>query len=135
LAKMGWIVGTFLAMYTIATILGFATYLLLSPLAMWISVFTLMPVISALLIYAYLRKMKVSKGTSLRESLAITLVWIVLSFGLDAVVYIVIIPFLSHVAPNWTFFQDQSPWIWLSYVVLLLSGLAARQAYGRKANA
>jgi hypothetical protein len=132
---MGWIVGTFLAMYTIATILGFATYLLLSPLAMWISVFTLMPVISALLIYAYLRKMKVSKGTSLRESLAITLVWIVLSFGLDAVVYIVIIPFLSHVAPNWTFFQDQSPWIWLSYVVLLLSGLAARQAYGRKANA
>jgi hypothetical protein len=132
---MGWIVGTFLAMYTIATILGFATYLLLSPLAMWISVFTLMPVISALLIYAYLRKMKVSKGASLRESLAITLVWIVLSFGFDAVVYIVIIPFLSHVAPNWTFFQDQSPWIWLSYVVLLLSGLAARQAYGRKANA
>jgi hypothetical protein len=134
-ARMGWIVGTFLAMYIIATILGFATYLLLSPLAMWISVFTVMPVLSALLIYVYLRTMKVSKEASLRESLAITLVWIVLSFGLDAVVYIVVIPFFSHVASNWTFFQDQSPWIWLSYVVLLLSGLVARQAYGRKANA
>ena len=132
---MGWIVGTFLAMYLIATILGFATYLLLSPLAMWISVFTVMPALSALLIYVYLRRMKVSQGASLRESLVVTAAWIVLSFGLDAVVYIVIIPFLSHVAPNWTFFRDQSPWIGLSYVVLLFSGLAAHQAYGRKANA
>ena len=108
---MGWIVGTFLAMYLIATILGFATYLLLSPLAMWISVFTVMPVLSALLIYVSLRRMKFSQGAILRESLVVTAAWIVLSFGLDAVVYIVIILLLSHVAPNWTFFRDQSPWI------------------------
>jgi hypothetical protein len=134
-ARTGWIVGTFLAMYLIATILGFVTYLLLSPLAMWISVFTVMPVLSALLIYVYFRRIKFSQGASLRESLVVTAAWIVLSFGLDAVVYIVIIPFLSHVAPNWTFFRDQSRWIWLSYVVLLFSGLAVHQAYGRKANA
>jgi hypothetical protein len=133
--RTGWIVGTFLAMYLIATILGFVTYLLLSPLAMWISVFTVMPVLSALLIYVYFRRIKFSQGASLRESLVVTAAWIVLSFGLDAVVYIVIIPFLSHVAPNWTFFRDQSRWIWLSYVVLLFSGLAVHQAYGRKANA
>jgi hypothetical protein len=93
-----------------------------------LSVFTVMPVLSALLIYVYLRRMKFSQGASLRESLVVTAAWIVLSFGLDAVVYIVIIPFLSHVAPNWTFFRDQSPWNWLSYVVLLFSGLAAHQA-------
>jgi hypothetical protein len=79
--------------------------------------------------------MTISKEASLRETLAITLVWIALSSGLDAVVYIVIIPFFSRAVPNWTFFQDQSPWIWLSYFVLLLSGLAARQANGRKTNA
>src|SRR5258708_469916 len=78
---MGWIVGTFLAMYLIATILGFATYLLLSPLAMWISVFTVMPFLSTLLIYVYLRRMKFSRGASLRESLVVPAAWIVLPFG------------------------------------------------------
>ena len=135
MGKLGWIIGTFLAMYVTATIFGFATYLLISPLAMWVSVFTVMPVLSALLIYFYLRTIKVSQAASLRESLAIALVWIVLSFALDAVVYIVVIPLFSHVAPNWTFFQDQSPWIWLSYVVLLLSALVAHQAYGKRAHA
>ena len=40
MTKLGWMVGTFLVMYLIATILGFATYLLLTPTVMWISVST-----------------------------------------------------------------------------------------------
>lgn len=135
MSRIGWRVGTFLAMYTVATILGFATYLLLSPLAMWVSVFTVMPVLSAILIYAYLRKLRISQQASLRESLLVSGTWILLSFGLDSLVYIAIIPFSSHVAPNWTFFRDQSPWIWLSYVVLLLSAFAARHTYRRNAIA
>jgi hypothetical protein len=128
-------IGTFLAMYLVATIMGFATYLLLTPLVMWISVFTIMPVVSALLIYMYLRKLKISQEASLRESLSVAETWILLSFGMDSVVYIAVIPFFSHVAPNWTFFRDQSPWIWLSYIVLLLSAFAARNLYRRSANA
>ena len=135
MSKIAWIVGTFLAMYTAATILGFATYLLLSPLAMWVSVFTVMPVLSAILIYAYLRKLRISQQASLKESLLLSGTWSLLSFGLDSLVYIAIIPFFSHVAPNWTFFRDQSPWIWLSYVVLLFSAFAARHAYRRNAIA
>ena len=134
MARVGWMVGTFLTMYAIATVLGFLTYFMLNPLAMWISVFTIMPVLSALLIYFYLNKLRVSQRASLRESLLVTAVWILLSFGLDSAVYIVIVPLLSRAAPNWTFFRDQSPWIWLSYVVLLLSALAARHAYRGSAN-
>jgi hypothetical protein len=133
--RVGWMIGTFLAMYLVATIMGFATYLLLTPLVMWISVFTIMPVVSALLIYMYLRKLKISQEASLRESLSVAETWILLSFGMDSVVYIAVIPFFSHVAPNWTFFRDQSPWIWLSYIVLLLSAFAARNLYRRSANA
>lgn len=62
--KAGWIVVTFAAMYLIATIVGFATYLLISPRAMWISVFTLMPIASAALIYGYLCKMQFSRDQS-----------------------------------------------------------------------
>ncbi len=94
-----------------------------------------MPVVSAVLIYAYLRKLKISKEASLRESLLLAAAWILLSFALDSAVYIAVIPFFRHVAANWTFFRDQSPWIWLSYAVLLLSALAARNVYRRKADA
>jgi hypothetical protein len=127
-------VGTFLVMYLFATILGFATYLLLSPLAMWISVFTIMPAVSALLIFACLRKLKISPKASLRESLLVAATWILLSFALDSLLYIAVIPFFFHLAPNWGFFRDQSPWIWISYGVLLLSALAAQSVYRRKVH-
>ncbi len=39
--------------------------------------------------------------------------------------YIFLIPYLARSPRNWSFFMDQSPWIWLCYAVLLLSGLAA----------
>jgi hypothetical protein len=130
-----WIVATFAAMYLIATIVGFATYLLISPAAMWICIFTLMPVVSALLMYWYLVKMRISRQASLKETFYLVLAWIGLSFGLDAATYIFIIPAVNHIDPNWTFFQDQSPWIWLSYAVLLVSAYVGRALHLRRLNA
>lgn len=125
------IVRSFGMMYLVATIVGFATYLLLSPTAMWVSVFTLMPLVSAWLIFRYLQQMSFSPETSLRESVILLLIWIGLSFAVDALVYIVIVPAMSHAPPNWTFFQAQSPWIWLSYAVLGISSYMGRWAYLR----
>ncbi len=133
--KLWRILASFAAMYLIATIIGFATYLLISPVAMWISVFTFMPVVSAWLIYRYLHKMRFTPKASLAECVNLLLVWIGLSYGLDALTYILIIPAFKHTPPNWTFFQDQSPWIWLSYAVLLLSGYLGRWAYVKGLNA
>ena len=104
----------------------------LNPVAMWICVFTLMPIVSALLMYWYLVKMRISRQASLTEVLILVLAWIALSFGLDAAAYIFIIPTLSHAAPNWTFFRDQSPWIWLSYAVVLVSTYIAHRLHLRK---
>jgi hypothetical protein len=124
----------FLAMYVIATALGFATYLLINPTAMWISVFTIMPIVAALLIRLYLIQIRCSPGRSLREVLLVVAIWIVFSFLLDAVTYIVIIPTATHMPRNWSFFADQSPWIWLSYAVLLCSGFAANWLHTRRAK-
>jgi hypothetical protein len=135
LVKGLWIVGTFAAMYLVATIVGFATYLLISPVAMWICVFTLMPIVSALLMYWYLVKMRISRQSSLIETSYLVAGWIALSFGLDAATYIFIIPAVSHTAPNWTFFRDQSPWIWLSYAILLVSAYISHTLYLRRHNA
>jgi hypothetical protein len=132
--KVGWILGTFLAMYLVATIVGFASYSLINPRAMWISVFTLMPVVSAVIIFFYLRRMQFSRRDCTRETFRLVLVWIGLSFAFGAATYILIIPFASHTTPNWTFFQDQSPWIWFSYAVLLLSADAGRRIYLRNLN-
>ena len=122
-------------MYITATFLGFVMYLLISPTAMWIGVFTLMPVISAWIIYRYLRKMNFRPEISIAESAKLLLVWICLSFAFDALGYIVVIPAIMHTSPNWTFFKDQSPWIWLCYAVLLFSGYAGRWVSIRRANA
>jgi hypothetical protein len=120
-------------MYLIATIVGFATYLLISPAAMWICVFTLMPIVSALLMYWYL--VRISRQASLIESFYLVLAWIGLSFGLDAATYIFIIPAVNRSAPNWTFFRDQYPWIWLSYAVLLVCAYAGHKLHLRRLRA
>ena len=133
--KAGWIFVTFAAMYLIATIVGFATYLLISPRVMWISVFKLMPLGSAALIYGYLRKMQFSRDSSLKETAHLVLFWISFSFAFDAVTYILIVPAASHAPPNWTFFQDQSPWIWFAYAVLLVSAVVGRWMYLRNPHA
>ncbi len=133
--KAIWIVGTFLVMYSIATLAGFGTYRWLSPVMMWVVVFTFMPVVSAFLIYRYLQRFAFSSHTSLYESLLFTGVWMVLSFCLDAATYVLLVPHFTHSRPNLTFFRDQSPWIWLSYLVLIFSALAAQQLYRRRANA
>ena len=135
MVKMGWIIGLFLTMYIIATVLGCLSYLLIGPVAMWLSVFTVMPAISAALVYIYLEKMKFISEAVLRESMYLAAVWIGLSFGFDALTYIVIIPAVIHTSANWTFFRDQSPWIWLSYLILFVSSLAAHNVYARRFNA
>lgn len=57
--------------------------------------------------------------------------WIALSFAFDALTYIIVVPAVFHANPNWTFFVDQSPWIWISYGVLFASGYAGEYLHGR----
>jgi hypothetical protein len=127
-----WNLAAFLIMYLIATCVGFATYQLLGPLAMWIAVFVVMPVIAALLICWFLTKIKCSPDRTLEEMLVLIVIWVALSFSFDAITYVLVVPALSHNSANWTFFWDQSPWIWLSYAVLIISGYAGRWLYLRR---
>ncbi len=129
--RVWWMLVTFTIMYLLATVLGFATYLLLNPTAMWVSVFTIMPLISALLIWWYLKRINCSAQQSATATVKIVTVWILLSFGFDAMNYIWIVPKARHSTANWLFFVDQSPWIWLSYAVLCLSGYVAYRIHVR----
>ncbi|HWZ52722.1 MAG TPA: hypothetical protein VNW54_14790 [Granulicella sp.] len=97
-------IGLFFVMYLVATILGFATYLLISVTVMWISVFTIMPVVAALLIGWYLLQIRCAPEGSMRETMSVVAVWIMLSFFLDAVTYIFVIPYFARTPPNWAFF-------------------------------
>jgi len=91
-----------------------------------------MPVIAALLICWFLMKIKCSPGRALREMLVLIVIWIALSFSFDAITYVLVVPALSHASAHWRFFVDQSPWIWLSYTVLIISGYAGRWLYLRR---
>ena len=116
-------------MYFIATVAGFATYFLLGPVAMWTTVFLAMPVVSAFLISWCLLKINSAPDRSMGEMWITIATWIALSFSFDAVTYVVVVPALSHSPVHWKFFVDQSPWIWLCYAVLIISGYAGRWWY------
>jgi hypothetical protein len=116
--------------YLIATIVGFSTYYI-DVRVMWLTIFTLMPVVFGYLFYTYLRRTGCDRSQSMRETNLLVLFWIVLSFLVDALVYIVVVPLVSGNPANWTFFLDQSPWIWLNYLTMILIGHVSRLFYLR----
>lgn len=116
--------------YLIATIVGFTTYYI-SIYLMWISLFTLMPVIFGYLFYSYLKEEKCKVSETLKETNRLVALWIILSFLLDAIVYVIIVPLIFGLKSNLTFFIDQSPWIWLNYMTMIILGHMSRLIYNR----
>ena len=114
--------------YLVATVVGFATFYI-HVAVMWIAIFTLMPLVFGYLFYTYLRRTGCEPSRSLRETNSLILLWVVLSFLVDALVYIAVVPLVFGEPSNWTFFVDQSPWIWLCYLSILGLGHVSRLFY------
>lgn len=114
--------------YLIATVVGFSTYYI-HITVMWTAIFTLMPVVFGYLFYTYLRRIEIDRSESLQETHRLVLLWVILSFLVDALVYVVVVPLVTENPPNWTFFIEQSPWIWLSYLTILVLGHISRLLY------
>jgi hypothetical protein len=117
--------------YLIATIAGFSTYYI-SVNLMWITIFTVMPVIFGYLFYSYLKKVKCRLSEIIKETNRLVVFWIILSFMLDALVYIIIVPIVYGQRSNWAFFLDQSPWIWLNYMTIIILGHISGFIYRKK---
>jgi len=79
--------------YLIATIVGFSTYYI-HITVMWIATMTLMPVIFGYLFYIYLRRIKCTRSESIKQTNYLILFWIILSFLLDALVFIIVVPII-----------------------------------------
>ena len=118
----------FLIGYAIASVVGYVLYLI-SITFMWIGMFTIMPVVFTYLSYLYFRKL--IGAVRVKEAHKLALYWIGLSFLLDAAIYIALLPASFGVKPNWTFFLDQSPWIWVAYASIVLITLAGFWFYRR----
>ncbi len=116
--------------YLIATIVGFSTYYI-HITVMWIATMTLMPVVFGYLFYIYLRRIKCTRSESIKQTNYLILFWIILSFLVDALVFIIVVPIIFGNPSNWTFFLDQSPWIWLNYFSIIILGYISRFFYLR----
>ena len=130
-----WALATLLVGYAIATVVGTVTYLI-GPLWMWVSMFTLMPVVFAACAAVYFRK--APEAASTRGVLRLSALWIACSIALDAAIYIAVLPLALGAPANWTFFIDQSPWIWLSYasiVAIIFGGRRVHETLNRPVGA
>jgi hypothetical protein len=123
-------IATFGIGYAIATAVGWATFA--KPILMWVLTFTLMPLVFAVLAYSYFRGSKPNADEAAGEAIKLTLFWVVISFVMDALVFIVIIPRAFGAQANWTFFIDQSPWIWLCYATLVPIVFSGLYAYRKR---
>ena len=121
----------FCLVYLIGTIVGFITFYI-HVIVMWIVMFTIMPIVFGYFFYRYLKKTECKISESVKETNLLILVWILASFLLDAVVYIIIVPIIYGYKSNWTFFVDQSPWIWLNYLAIVIIGYFGKFYYLRK---
>lgn len=128
-----WASVLFLAGYVVGTVVGFATYYI-DPVVMWVSIFVAMPLLFAYLCREYLARVRCPLAGARADMLRLILYWMALSFTLDALTYIVFVPALFHANQNWTFFIDQSPWIWISYGVLFASGYAGEYWHRRHSS-
>jgi hypothetical protein len=117
--------------YLIGTIVGFITFYI-HVIVMWTAMFTIMPIVFGYFFYRYLKKTECKISESLKETTLLIFVWILASFLLDAIVYIIIVPIIYGYKPNWTFFAVQSPWIWLNYIALLIIGYFGRFYFLRR---
>ena len=117
--------------YLIGTVVGFITFYI-NPIIMWIALFTIMPVVFGCFFFMYLKNKQTGSKESFQETNKLILLWIVLSFLLDGIVYIVFIPLFLGAQPNWTFFLDQSPWIWLNYLTIIILGHVSRLIYMKR---
>jgi hypothetical protein len=120
--------------YLIGTIVGFITFYI-HVIVMWIVMFTLMPIVFGYFFYHYLKKTECKISESVRETNLLIIVWILASFLLDAIVYIIIVPIIYGYKSNWTFFADQSPWIWLNYLAIIIIGYCGRFYFLRRMEA
>jgi hypothetical protein len=126
-----WAFALFLLAYAIGTTAGFVAFAI-SAAAMWIEMFTLMPVVFAACFYQYLSRTRCPAAKTGVETARLCLLWVLLSFALDALIYIGVLPLALGARPNWHFFLDQSPWIWMSYATLFFLGYLARWLYRRR---
>lgn len=117
--------------YVIATAVGWVTFN--TPPLMWALTFTLMPVVFAVLAYWYFRGVRPGPDESTREAVRLTLFWTLLSFVVDALVFIAVIPLAFGAKANWTFFIDQSPWIWFCYIVMVPIVFSGLHVYRKRA--
>ena len=117
--------------YLIGSIVGFITFSI-HVSVMWIVMFAIMPIVFGYFFYRYLRKTECKISESVKEINLLIVVWILASFLVDAIVYIIIVPIIYGYKSNWTFFADQSPWIWLNYATIIFFGHISRLIYNKR---
>jgi hypothetical protein len=120
---------SFAVLLLLDIIVGRTEYPLLGQSAMWVNLTTLVAVVGGILVYLNLRQARIDVARSVSFTVALVLSWAGLTLVSDGLIGVVIVPSISNLPPNWGFFQQQSPWIWLYCAALPLAGLGGCWAY------
>jgi hypothetical protein len=102
--------------------------------AMWVNLLSLVTLISAMLVYVYLCRALRSTSGAVATAAALVMGWSALFFGSEVVIGWFVVPGIHGFAGDVAFFHAQAPWIWMTYPVLLVSGVAGCVVYLIRGN-
>jgi len=116
--------------YVIATVFRFSFYYLFTEKYMWIISMIIVPLIFIFLGHSYFKISHSSTNLFINKDFVfLAIFWVSLSFLLDIIVYVGLTSSIIGGSINWTFFEAQSPQIWIYYIILIFVLFIARFIY------
>jgi len=92
----------FLLAYAVGTLVGFMAFMI-SETLMWVTIFTIMPVVFPVAFYQYLSRTHCPAARTGVEMVKLCSLWVVLSFGPDGIIYIAVLPLILRARPTGAF--------------------------------
>jgi hypothetical protein len=116
--------GSFGGLLVVHFLVGSLEFEPLGAAAMWVNLLSLVTLISAMLVYVYLCRALRSASGAAATAAALVMGWWALFFGSEVVLGWFVVPGIHGFAGDVALFRAQAPWIWMTYPVLLVAGVA-----------
>jgi hypothetical protein len=120
---------SFVALLLLHFIVGALEFQSLGKAAMWVNLLTLVTLIGALLVFFDLYRTRCAPSKAVGATAALVLRWVVLFFATELVYGVLLGPggygFRSYIE----LYREQSPWIWMTYAMMPVSGIMGCSAY------
>jgi hypothetical protein len=110
-------------------IVGRTEFPTLGKAAMWVNLLSLVTLVGALLVFIDLYQTRRASSKAVGATVALVVQWASLFFATEFVYGFLLGPGVHGLRSDMALYREQSPWIWMTYAILPVSGTIGCSAY------